>query len=487
MSEGVRTLHAAIAAAKEDTGFKAVKLRRSDGRMEVLWTKRMPRDDGSWREFTTQCGFTADNGAQKKGRDKHTASVVGLDSTAVAFYRLTTPVVAKEETEAIVRMQAESVLPLQPEQIAVAWRTIPSTNGEVDITLAAARRDHLSAFAASVRNFGSPAIYLSCEGTVKAWQKFFSEVESDAIVVSIGRRDTQVCLIQAGLVAHAAVFPTGLQDLMAVDEHGKVSEPTEMMERFTQDTRSAIESFRGDESVGLPILVLSDGSEGIDRIIASLHAVGLPAKSSLPLSRGLKLPADCARQDIYEYRVPLGLAVIALESPSQALDLSVDMNEQEQARKTRSAQRSVKLAAALAAVMLVALVAVAYAVDVASEKRLSSLVNQPQFQQIRQQENLLKTVARHRPDPLGLLKEINSGDNSGIVLDSFHFKKGQRVTLMGRADNEERMWAFQKHLRGRKGMEEVEISTAIPDSKTKKIKFTINLHYRQFTKKAAVL
>ncbi|MBN2128709.1 MAG: hypothetical protein JW741_04405 [Sedimentisphaerales bacterium] len=487
MSEGAKTLHTAIAAARDDTDFKAVKLRKAGGRMEVLWTKRMPEEDGSWGEFTAQCGFTGDAGAQKKARDKHTASVVGLDSTAVAFYRLTTPAVAKEETEAIVRMQAESVLPLEPEQIAVAWRTMPSTNGEVNITLAAARRDHLFAFARSVRNFGSPDVYLSCEGAVKAWQRFFTEVESEAVLISVGRRDTQVCLIRAGLVAHTAVFPTGLQDLTAVDEQGTVSEPAELTERFTQDVRSAIESFHGDRSVGLPILILSDGSEEIDRIVASLHAGGLPAKPSLPKSQALELPADCEWQDLYKYRVPLGLALMALESPSQALNLFVDMNEQEQARKTRSAQRSVRLAAVLAAIMLVALVVAAYVVDVASEKRLSSLVNQPQFEKIREQEKLLKTVARHRPDPLALLKEINGGDAGGIVLDSFHFKKGQRVTLVGRADNEERMWAFQKHLRGQKGMEEVEISTAIPDSKTKKIKFTINFHYRQFTKKAAVL
>ena len=487
MSEGAKTLHTAIAAARDDTDFKAVKLRKAGGRMEVLWTQRMPEDDGSWGTFTTQCGFSGEIGAQKKARDKHTASVVGLDSTAVAFYRLTTPAVAKEETEAIVRMQAESVLPLQPEQIAVAWRTMPSTNGEVDITLAAARKDHLFAFARSIRNFGSPDVYLSCEGAVKAWQRLFTEVESEAVLISVGRRDTQVCLIRSGLVAHAAVFPTGLQDLTATDEQGVVSEPTELVERFTQDARSAIESFHGDESLGLPIFVLSDGSEEIDRVIASLHAAGVAAKPSLPKSQALKLPADCQGRDVYEYRVPLGLAIMALESPSQALDLFVDMNEQEQARKVRSAQRSVKLAAVLAVVMLVALVAAAYVVDVASEKRLSSLVNQPQFKKIREQEELLKTVARHRPDPLALLQEINSGEAGGIVLDSFHFKKGQRVTLMGRADNEERMWAFQKHLRGRKGMEDVEISTAIPDSKTKKIKFTINFHYRQFTKKAAVL
>jgi Tfp pilus assembly protein PilN len=143
--------------------------------------------------------------------------------------------------------------------------------------------------------------------------------------------------------------------------------------------------------------------------------------------------------------------------------------------------------AVAAAVMLVALIAVAYAVDVASEKRLRSLVDQPQFEQFREQQKLLKIVARHRPDMLELLTDINSGETGGVILDSLSFKKGQKVTIMGQADNEERLWAFQENLRGRKGLADVQISAAIPDKKTKKIKFTMNFHYRQFTKKEAVL
>lgn len=487
MSEGVKTLRAAIAAARDDTEFKAVKVRAAEGQVEILWTRSMAEEDGSWGDFARRCDLPPANGRRQKPRERHTASVVGLDSTAVAFYRLTAPAVEKKETEAIVRMQAESVLPLQADHIAVAWRTAPSTDGQVNITMAAGRREYLSSFADGVRDFASPRIFLSCEGAVKAWQRFFSGVQEDAVLVSIGQRETQVSLIQAGLIRHAAVYPTGLQDLGAADEYGRWSEPAEVVERFIQDIRSAIDSFGRDEAVQRRVLVLSDGGEEIERIVAWLNAAGLPAQASRPAPRGQTPAGDCEPRDIYEYRVPLGLALMALESPAQALDLFEGIDEEEAAKQSRSARRFVRLGAAAAAVMLVALVAVAYAVDVASEKRFRRLVDQPQFEQLREQEKLRKIVARHRPDMLELLTDINHGENNGVVLDSLHFKKGQKVTLMGQADNEERLWAFQENLRGRKGLAEVEISTVVPDKKTKKIKFTIDFHYKQFTKKGAVL
>jgi Tfp pilus assembly protein PilN len=86
-----------------------------------------------------------------------------------------------------------------------------------------------------------------------------------------------------------------------------------------------------------------------------------------------------------------------------------------------------------------------------------------------------------------MLTEINAGENDGIVLDSLHFKKGQTVSLGGRADNMEKMWKFQANLREQKGIKDAEISNATPDTKTKKTKFTITFHYKEFTKKAAAL
>ena len=51
----------------------------------------------------------------------------------------------------------------------------------------------------------------------------------------------------------------------------------------------------------------------------------------------------------------------------------------------------------------------------------------------------------------------------------------------------DQMYKFQDGLRGQKGIAEVEIPNATRDPKTKKIKFTMTFHYKNYTKKDAVL
>ncbi len=162
------------------------------------------------------------------------------------------------------------------------------------------------------------------------------------------------------------------------------------------------------------------------------------------------------------------------------------MAEQEQ-EKTTTAWRSVLVAGAIAAAMLVALFATTYLADAANARRWNELVARPDFEAARQHQALLKTVARHRPDVLELLTVLNTGKNDGIVLDSLHFKKGQPVTIAGQAGNTEQMWAFEKNLRAHKDMTNVAIVNPTQDSKTKKIKFTITFSYKGFSKKDAVL
>ena len=500
MSKGEKTPHVVIAAAKDNGQFKAVEVRKHEDTLEVLWTKSLPAGDQTWTAFAAACGVTAGPDGHDRALKRHAPSVVGLDSTGVAFYRVTAPAVESQEMASIVRMQAESLLPLPPDQIEVAWRTTPSANGNVDITIAAARREYLHKFVGSVRDFRPGRILLSCEGTVRAWQSLFADgprpgtgnglaraAATRTLLLSIGVENTQLCLIQNGVVTQAAVLGTGTADLVSSGDHAASVQLTEMAERFAHDVRTVLGSFGWDESVSWPILVLSDGGEALNRIVEALNGAGLPAKVSLPEARALKLPAGFRMQDIYEYRTPLGLSLIALEKPAGVLDLFERIVAEQEQEKTTTAWRSVLVAGAVAAVMLIALFATTYLADAANARRWNDLVARPDFEAARQHQALLKTVARHRPDVLELLTALNTGKNEGIVLDSLHFKKGQPVTIAGQAGNTEQMWAFEKNLRAQKDMTSVAIVNPTQDSKTKKIKFTITFSYKGFSKKDAVL
>ena len=489
MTKGDKMPHSVIAAARDDARFKAVEVRKQDNVVEVLWAKSLPADSQAWTALAAACGIRPSPDGHDRAPRKHSASVVGLDSTGVGFYRVTAPAVEQQEMAAIVRMQAESLLPLPPDQMEIAWRTRPSTNGNVDITIAAARREYLRKFAGNVRDFRPGSIVLSCEGTAKAWQSLFSDREPNAVLVSIGTENTQVCLVENGEVAHAAVLGTRMADLASSGDHDGQGQQNDMVEQFAQDMKTILESFGWDASKSWPILLLSDGGEALNRVVELLNAAELPAKASVPDARNLKMPAGFTTQDIYEYRTPLGLSLIALEKPSRTLDLFERITEQEEQEKAISAWRSVILAGAVAAAVLVALIVTVYLTDVAGATRWADLVARPEFEAARQHQTMLKTVARHRPDALQLLADINAGANDGIVLDSLHFKKGTAVTITGQAGTVEQMWKFESSLRGQKakGFETVNILNQAADPKTKKIKFTITFNYRSFSRKDAVL
>jgi hypothetical protein len=487
MSKGEKLPHVVIAAAREDKRFKAVEVRRQEGRFEVLWTRSLPSESQSWSGLAAECGLAPGTDRQAKALRKHTPAVIGLDSTGVAFYRISAPAVDEQETAAIVRMQAESLLPLPPDQIEVAWRTVPSNNGSVDITIAAARREYLHRFAGNVRDFRPRGIYLSCEGTARAWQSLFSGRERQAILVSLGEESTQVCLVQNGLVTRAAVLDMGMAGLPQSGGDPSAGPSADALDRFLHDFHTILASFGWEESSPWPLFVLSDGSENIQRIVDALNAGGLPAQVSVPDLQNLRTPSGFGAQEAYEYRTPLGLALMALEKPAATLNLFERVLEEQEQQKAASAWRSVALAGVAAGLMLIALLVTVYLTDVASAKRWDELAKQPEFQAALQQQTLLRTVARHRPDILELLTEMNAGQNDGIVLDSLHFRKGQAVVVVGQAGSMEQMWKFQANLLDQKGIRSAEISNATLDAKTKKIKFTITFQYKEFTKKEAAL
>jgi hypothetical protein len=137
--------------------------------------------------------------------------------------------------------------------------------------------------------------------------------------------------------------------------------------------------------------------------------------------------------------------------------------------------------------MLVLLLMVAYAVDVASpgaiEKRLNSAGANTDIGMLIQRQKLIKSVAKQRPDLLELLNKINAGDNKGIMLDKLDFKKGRLASISGQTKDAEQMYKFQRSLLAIKGITDVKILNPSRDNKTKKLKFTMTFHYWKFTKR----
>ncbi len=476
-----QTWQSVIAMAKENGVLKGVELQRRNGSYEILWAKSLEDADGGWAAFSSECGLSTEPKLQAHEETDRTV-VVGFNSAGTVFHQTSVPAVEDDEMESIVRLQAETRLPLPAEQMELAWRAGQARNGQVRVTLAVARRTHLQAFVDSVRCIQPQNILLDCEGTVKAWKAIFSGVENNALVLNTGRHNTQVCLVEDGRFSNAVVLDMGIEDFSVAES----DEQTETSERFAQDMISVLNLFGFVEQAEIPILVLSDNDSVHVSIVSSLRLAGLNAKLATPDSGKLATTSELDIERIYEYRVPIGLALMGFDAVDDELNLFKRLYSPAGDKDKKHWLYSPKITCAIAAVMLVLLTIVSYAVDVASpkaiEKRLEATVSDMDMDMLVKRQQLIKTIAKERPDLLDLLKLVNESGDKGITLNSLYFKKGQVVTVTGQASGNEQLSKFEKSLQDKKGVEKVSC-TAHTDTKTKKITFTATFHYRTFTKK----
>jgi len=483
----VGTRLSVIVIAQEESRLKAVQLVKQGRTLELLWTKSGKASEVDMGAFAGECDLPAGPVVRTEmGKDK--VAVAGFDSAGVVFYRVNVPAVKEEEIAAMAKLQAETRLPLPAEQMELAWRAGKVEDGQVSITIAAARREHLQGFVEKVRGFEPAKILLDCEGIVKVWRTFFCGNDEPAVVVSMGERNTQVCLAESGRLINAVSLDMGMEDFSAA---GVLTEQTETAERFAQDMRSVLELFGYAGPTAVPVFVLSDGDRVIESIVSCLESTGLNVRAALPApflltqeSRGPKLTAqkELGIKDIHEYRVPIGLALMVLDGDAEELNVFERLYNPAKKKAKKHWFYSPKATGAIAAVMLTLLVAVFYVADVAGDRHLGKLSAEANLKGFIQRQTLIKTVARQRPDLLGLLSEINSGDSQGIMLDSFHFQKGQPVTISGQADKTEQLDKFEKSLQSRKGIRNVIEESATEDEKAKKVNFTIKFDYKSFAR-----
>ncbi len=476
----IKTSHSVIAIAQEEGKLKAIELREQNGTTNVLWTKSSEDGTEDWKAFAAKCGLSVEP-MEQRSPDSSRAVVVGFNSAGVAFYRISVPAVGEEETASIVKLQAETRLPLPAEQMEIAWRADQMQNGQAGFIVAAARKKPLEDFAENVRNFQPTKILLDCEGVTKAWKSFFSGDEQLAVVVSMAAQNTQVCLVENGRLCNAMILDVGMEDFSVDDEAKQI----QTSERFIQDLNSVLELFGYSNQAELPIFLLSDGNSTHMNIVSSLNSAGLDAQIAMPDIKELRTPSEIGIEDIYEYRIAIGLGLMAFETSKNELNIFEHIYRPTLKKEKKHWIYTPKITCGIAAAMLVLFIVISSAIDLASpgriEKHLKASVSDADLNSLMQRQKLIKSVAQQRPDLLELLGQINASGEKGIKLESFHFKKGQPVTITGEASGNEQLYKFEKNLQDRKNIKSVKMNPS-KDAKTKKIKFTITFHYKNFTK-----
>jgi hypothetical protein len=302
------------------------------------------------------------------------------------------------------------------------------------------------------------------------------------VVLSTGSHNTQVCLVEEGRLSNAVVLDIGIEDFST----DVTDEQTETTERFAQDMRSVLDLFGCSNQEELPVFVLSDGSASFVSIVSSLRLAGLNARVAVPNLKGLMAKSELSDEDIYQYRMPIGLALMAIDEDTDELNIFEHLYNPVQKVVKKHWLYSPKVTLAIASIMLVLLAIVSYAVDIAGpnsiEKRLDASVSDVDMDLLVKRQQLIKTVARERPDLLELLKVVNESGERGITLTSLFFKKGQLVSLSGQASSNDQLSRYEKKLQTTKGIEKVNY-TANTKAKSRNITFTMTFQYKHFSTK----
>ena len=475
----IKTHHSVIAITQEEDRLKAIELRQDNGATNVMWTKSS-EESMTMGSFAAKCGLSIDPFGEKSPESRG-AVVVGFNSAGVAFYRITVPAVGEEETASMVKLQAETRLPLPADQMELAWRADQMRNGQVGYIVAAARKKPLENFIENVRSFEPTKILLDCEGVTKAWRSFFGGTEKLAVVVSMTAQNTQVCLVEDGRLCNAILLDMGTEDFTLEDE----AEQMQISERFIQDIISVLELFGYSNLSELPMFLLSDGNSVHMEIVSTLNSAGLDAQIALPDIKELRTSSEIGIQDIYEYRVPIGLGLMAFETSKKELNIFENIYIPASKKVKKHWVYSPIITGSIVASILVLWLSVVVILDIAKpgaiDSRLKKSASNADINNLVQRQNLIRSVAQQRPDLLDLLSQVNASGERGIKLENFHFKKGQPVTISGEASGNEQLYQFEKNLQDRKNINSVKMNPS-RDAKSKKIKFTITFHYKNFTK-----
>ncbi|UCD94448.1 MAG: hypothetical protein JSU69_11920 [Candidatus Zixiibacteriota bacterium] len=527
----VGTQQSVVAIVREDGILKGVELRRQTGATEILWARSTESTETEWQSFAAECGLSVKPAADG-GTDSGRMIVVGFSSAGTVFHRASVPPAGEHEIESIVRLQAETRLPLPAEQTELAWRADPVQNGQVGVTMVVARKELLQGFVRDVMSLNPTKILLDCEGIIRAWGTVFCEHEKEAVVVSVGARSTQVCLTQNGRLSNAVILDFGLNDFsgqVETTENLSAENPeaqTEATERFTQDMRSVMDLFGFADPSQIPVFVLSDDSTVYSNLVSSLRSAGLNARIVLPNIRTLTAEDKSGIERIYDYRAAIGLGLIALDEKADELNIFENVYNRVGKERKKHWLLSPKVAAAIACVMLLTLAIVSYAIDLKSPKSIMERVEastseaKTDLDALVQRQRLIKMVARERPDMLALLKVINECAQldknkdirqQDVLLNSVYFKKDQKVNITGQVKSNDQLYKFQENLEKHKDITEVKrTSTGKVTSKgggssggpggrpggppgrpptgggpkgKGGITFTMTFHYKNFTKK----
>ena len=449
------------AMARQGRRIQSVELRRKGQSLELVHLEQAD----TWQALARQAKILDESG--RRLRVAHHEVVAGLEAVGMAFYRMTLPNVGPQETNAMVRMQAETRLPLSADQMGLDWKTTECSDSQRTASVAAMRKNSPGVTEAVALE--PDHIVTEADALVQMWRWGCAQTVPDVILLSCCKHHTVVCCVRHHQLIHASVLDLGLDDMIPAETVFEAMSPSNSgpADQFVQDLQGVVQLYQKELPNCHTLTLLSDGSDPLKAIAQMVTQAGLAVHDATPSEALFSGRMTIGVADLYDWRVPIGLALCALNQSPTHFELFKDQcgcPEKRQTSKTRSVLPW--LAAGVAVCLMIGTM---YGVDVRRHQKLSELTRAPEIAQFQKEKAYQRIVKNQRADVLELINVVTSKEHKGIVLDTFNFKRGQPLKIAGRADKPPAWYSYEDALKNLKGVTQPKSENPIQDKKTKNL------------------
>jgi hypothetical protein len=451
MNSKLHNTETVIALCKDGDIVKAVQISRYGESFAADWQKDL---DLGWQGARGL--IDADDG--------NIHVVAAFDSSCVGFYNISVPDIEKSKLSSIVKVQAESLLPMAAEDMCYTWRKNNREQNKLKITIAAGNRKKIEHFADLAAKASPDSIVLDYESITEYASFCLRGKCENFIVITFAEYAARLCLIEKGELIDAYTVEADFDNLSLMGH----------------EIFQCIENF-GPQYKNLPTYVIAEEHKA-NEIIGYLTSMKINATKLADVNiKGLEKIDDLARRII-------GSAMLIFDERKRPLNLfdgRLAGKKESQIKKTAA---PLKLAViAFAAVIILA--AIIYpAMDISTSNNIENLMNEQidgqSFKGFMVNTQIRREIGTKRIDMPELFEKIKKALPQGMMVDEFTFKTGQPIKIRGFCPNYDMLYKFQQGLSDVKGIKNVNILSPRMDQKNNRLEYSMVFDYKDFTRKA---
>lgn len=462
-----------------DTGPAAMAIDFKQQRIQIKEMIAPDSDDNNtdknWQTFLEQLE------PLKTRQPEDTNLAVCFDGRNAAFYRVNIPVSDNQQLESIVRIRAESLLPIDSSRMRFTWRCDREIDSSRNITIAAGSRNTIDDFAASVSELKPDRIAVDHEAIVTAFEKCAQDLPPRYTLTYFSKNSVKICAVEASLLVNAITIDTGTDNLFEHDEN-----TANTAEMFTQDICNGIDYF-GPDFASVPVYILCPNQQYTPQISEFLTQTGL--NTQIPNIMITKLTDDdsITPEKFIQWLPLFGTALLNETADEKQLNL-FEQVYREKARENAMRGTIIAKRTSIAAVVIILLILLGvFMVDYAQlwylRDKLAYESDGLNVATLIKQHLTHRQIAAARPDMIELLSIVTDAAPADMMIDNINYRRGQAVTISGEVPSHQTLEQFHKALREHKDIKDAQVGPATKSKNDKKLNFSVTFDYKNFTTK----